>query len=83
MSAIEGQDLGGGTATVTMEQVEPLDASQAEMYDGAFKAFQEARQNLEALLIAGGFSNKDIVRAEFQGDNPHFVTRPSANGHSG
>jgi|TARA_R110000824_G_C15188876_1_gene674529 hypothetical protein len=83
MGVIEGQDLGGGAAAVSMEQVEPLESSQAKMYEGAFQAFHEARQNLQNLLIAGGFGNKDIVRSELQGDSPHFVTRPSVNGESG
>jgi hypothetical protein len=89
MAVIEGQDFSGGViqgdagSTVVMEQVEPLEDSQAELYERAFKGFQEARQNLEALLIAGGFKDKDIVKAQFQGDNKHFVTRPSVNGDSG
>jgi enamine deaminase RidA (YjgF/YER057c/UK114 family) len=89
MAAIEGQDFSDGVtqgdaaSTVVMEQIEPLEDGQAELYERAFKQFQEARQNLEALLIAGGFSDKDIVKAEFQGDNKHFVTKPSNNGKAG
>jgi hypothetical protein len=86
MSVIEGQDLGNavapGASVLEMEKLEPLEDSQAEIYEKAFKVFQDARQNLEALLVAGGFSNKDIVKAVFQGDNKHFVTRPSKNGDS-
>ena len=89
MAAIEGQDFSDdvvqndATSTVVMEQVEPLEDSQAELYERAFKGFQEARQNLEALLIAGGVKDKDIVRFQFEGDNKHFVTKPSNNGDSG
>jgi hypothetical protein len=86
MSVIEGQDFSDdvvsddATSTVVMEQVEPLEDSQAEIYQRAFQGFHEARENLQSLLIAGGFGNKDIVKAEFQGDNKHFVTKPSTNG---
>ena len=86
MGVIEGQDFSDdvvsddATSTVEMEQVEPLEDSQAEIYQRAFQGFHEARENLQSLLIAGGFGNKDIVKAEFQGDNKHFVTKPSANG---
>jgi hypothetical protein len=88
MSVVEGQDFGGGvqnnaTSTVEMEQIEPLERGQAEIYERAFQGFHEARNNLQSLLVAGGFGNKDIVKAEFQGDNPHFVTKPSANGING
>jgi hypothetical protein len=86
---IEGQDFGDdvvqndATSTVVMEQIEPLEDSQAEIYQKAFQGFHEARQNLQSLLIAGGFGNKDIVRVQFEGDNKHFVTKPSNNGDSG
>jgi hypothetical protein len=86
---IEGQDFGDdvvqndATSTVVMEQIEPLEDSQAEIYQKAFQGFHEARQNLQSLLIAGGFGNKDIVRVKFEGDNKHFVTKPSNNGDSG
>lgn len=83
MSVVEGQDFGDAASTITTEQVEPLEAGQAEIYQRAFQAFHEARQNLQGLLIAGGFGNKDIVKVEFEGDNKHFVTRPSTNGTSG
>ena len=89
MSVIEGQDFSDdvrqndATSTVVMEQVEPLEDGQAEIYQRAFRGFQEARQNLQSLLIAGGFGNKDIVRFQFEGDNKHFVTKPSNNGDSG
>ena len=84
---IEGQDFSeptsAGVAVEDAGQIEPLEGSQAEIYNRAFQGFHEARQNLQSLLIAGGFGNKDIVKAELQGDNPHFVTRPSKNGVSG
>ena len=86
MSVVEGQDFGGditqgeATSTVEMEQVEPLQDSQSEIYERALPRFHEARNNLQSLLVAGGFGNKDIIRAEFQGDNKHFVTKPSTNG---
>jgi len=89
MTAIEGQDFSGDVvqnnapSTVVMEQIEPLEDSQAEIYERAFQGFHEARQNLQSLLIAGGFGNKDIVRVQFEGDNKHFVTKPSNNGDSG
>ena len=89
MTVIEGQDFSDDVirndapSTVVMEQIEPLEDSQAELYEIAFKGFQEARQHLEALLIAGGFGDKDIVKAQFQGDNKHFVTKPSNNGAPG
>jgi hypothetical protein len=89
MSVIEGQDFSGdiiqgdATSTVEMEQVEPLEDSQAEIYQRAFQGFHDARQNLQSLLIAGGFGDKDIVRVQFEGDNKHFVTKPSNNGDSG
>ena len=86
---IEGQDFSDdvvqndATSTVVMEQIEPLEDSQAEIYQKAFQAFHEARQNLQSLLIAGGFGNKDIVRVQFEGDSKHFVTKPSNNGDPG
>jgi uncharacterized membrane protein YdfJ with MMPL/SSD domain len=86
---IEGQDFSDdvvqndATSTVVMEQIEPLEDSQAEIYQKAFQGFHEARQNLQSLLIAGGFGNKDILRVQFEGDNKHFVTKPSNNGDSG
>jgi hypothetical protein len=89
MSVIEGQDFSDdvvsddATSTVVMEQVEPLEDGQAEIYQRAFQGFHEARENLQSLLIAGGFGNKDIVRVQFEGDNKHFVTKPSNNGDSG
>ena len=89
MGVIEGQDFSDDVvsddaiSTVEMESIEPLEDGQAEIYEGAFKAFHEARQNLQSLLIAGGFGNKDIVRVQFEGDNKHFVTKPSNNGDSG
>jgi hypothetical protein len=89
MSVVEGQDFGGemiqgdAAPTIAMEQIEPLEDGQAEIYERAFQGFHEARNNLQSLLVAGGFGNKDIIKAEFQGDNKHFVTRPSANGING
>ena len=89
MSVVEGQDFGNditqndATSTVAMDQIEVLEDGQAEIYERAFQGFHEARNNLQSLLVAGGFGNKDIIRAEFQGDNKHFVTRPSTNGVSG
>jgi uncharacterized membrane protein YdfJ with MMPL/SSD domain len=86
MSVVEGQDFSDdivqsdAISTVLMEQIEPLEDAQAEIYERAFQSFHEARQNLQSLLVAGGFGNKDIVKAEFQGDNKHFVTKPSTNG---
>jgi len=89
MGVIEGQDFSDdvapddATSTVVMESIEPLEDSQAEIYQRAFQGFHEARQNLQSLLIAGGFGDKDIVRVQFEGDNKHFVTKPSNNGDSG
>ena len=89
MSVVEGQDFRGdiiqndATSTVAMDQIEVLEDGQAEIYERAFQGFHEARNNLQSLLVAGGFGNKDIIKAEFQGDNKHFVTRPSTNGVSG
>ena len=86
MGVIEGQDFSDDVvsddaiSTVEMESIEPLEDGQAEIYQRAFQGFHEARENLQSLLIAGGFGNKDIVKAEFQGDNKHFVTKPSTNG---
>ena len=86
---IEGQDFSDdvchndATSTVVMEQVEPLEDGQAEIYQRAFQGFHEARENLQSLLIAGGFGDKDIVKAEFEGANKHFITKPSNNGDSG
>jgi hypothetical protein len=86
---IEGQDFSDDvaqndtTSTVVMESIEPLEDSQAEIYERAFQGFHEARNNLQNLLVAGGFGDKDIIKAEFKGDNKHFVTRPSANGING
>ena len=90
---VEGQDFSGSMAPETainaaiaadrrMEKIEPLEDSQAEIYERAFKWFQDARKNLQDLLVAGGFGDKDIVKAVFQGDNKHFVTKPSKNGDS-
>ena len=89
MGVIEGQDFSDdvvqndATSTVVMEQIEPLEDGQAEIYQKAFQGFHEARQNLQSLLVAGGFGNKDIVRVQFEGNNKHFVTKPSNNGDSG
>ena len=83
MSAVEGQDFGSDVTAISMDEIVPLEDGQAEIYERAFQGFQEARANLQSLLVAGGFANKDIIRAEFQGENKHFVTRPSANGVSG
>jgi hypothetical protein len=89
MSVIEGQDFSDdvvhndATSTIVMESIEPLEDGQAEIYQRAFQGFHEARQNLQSLLIAGGFGNKDIVRVQFEGNNKHFVTKPSNNGDSG
>lgn len=86
MSVIEGQDFSEpspGAATLEMEELEPLEDSQAEIYQKAFQQFHEARKNLQDLLIAGGFGNKDIVKAQLEGDNKHFVTKPSRNGDPG
>ncbi len=89
MSVVEGQDFSGdiiqndATSTVAIDQIEVLEDGQAEIYERAFQGFHEARNNLQSLLVAGGFGNKDIIKAEFQGENKHFVTRPSTNGASG
>jgi hypothetical protein len=89
MSVVEGQDFSDdvvhndATSTIVMESIEPLEDGQAEIYQRAFQGFHEARQNLQSLLIAGGFGNKDIVRVQFEGENKHFVTKPSSNGDSG
>ena len=89
MSVVEGQDFSDdvvhndATSTIVMESIEPLEDGQAEIYQRAFQGFHEARQNLQSLLIAGGFGDKDIVRVQFEGDNKHFVTKPSNNGDSG
>jgi hypothetical protein len=86
---IEGQDFSDdvsqndATSTIVTESIEPLEDGQAEIYQRAFQGFHEARQNLQSLLIAGGFGDKDIVRVQFEGDNKHFVTKPSDNGDSG
>ena len=84
---IEGHDFGELAAKEVPgpegEKLEPLDDSQAAIYEKAFREFQIARQNLETLLVAGGFGNKDIVKAQFQGDNKHFVTIFSKNGGPG
>ena len=81
---IEGEDFSeppvSDGSLLEMEKLEPLDPGQAEIYEKAFRAFHEARKNLADLLLAGGFGSRDIVRAQFQGENKHFITRPSKNG---
>ena len=79
----EGHDLGKDANVISMDEMVPLEDGQAEIYARAFQGFQAARENLQSLLVAGGFANKDIIKAEFEGDNKHFVTRPSVNGAPG
>jgi hypothetical protein len=90
---VEGHDFSESVSDISVvetERIDPLDDEKAEIYEKAFKDFNESRiaflgrqRTLTDLLIAGGYGDRDIVKAEFQGPKKHFVTKPSKNGVAG
>jgi hypothetical protein len=83
MSVIEGGDLGGAGAIVTMDERIPLNAEQADGLNALYTARKEIVTRIEFAEQMVGVAGREITGGELGGENPHLTLKPSTNGASG
>jgi hypothetical protein len=83
MSVVEGQDFGGGTSAVTMDDRITLNAQQAEGLRSLYAARKELEMRIAFAEQMVGIEGREIVGGDLGDENPHLTLKPLANGVSG
>ena len=83
MSVVEGQDFGGGTSTVTMDDRITLNAQQAEGLRSLYAARKEIENRIAFAEQMVGVQGREIVNGDLGDENPHLILKSLTNGASG